>query len=491
MACKVETLITKLNKTLESTKLPTLAFNSAMKSVARANKRWREEADSIVETPIEVKPTDSKPDSNDIVKQLEDVYKKERKTALKHLPKELSKAKVATSLIGQGVGNSSANTITATYDAAGLANTGKYSDKDVIFLTANGNRKDRFAPVKNGKLQGAYTNVDKAIAAGASFVADSGAHLSKSNNGYNVGEEALANYLKDHGYTREDKANGHYGLWTKSKPKASTTAKSTGNYHVDIQNAIKDVHKIEETLNLGLAVDALKNKELGYSYDVADAADGRVRFMDTTTLLNKLKAYRDDKKPDGMVTNLLNTVGKDIDYLIQQAEGIDLTDGEKEAVRTHEYIHVATVGFMESDTGKNDPKTKYIESLYKEIKDYADNNPKSKLNTINNGYWKTNKKEFIAELLSNKKLAVELSKLDGEFNKTAKPKDSILNDLVKTLLSMLGIDSDTHVAHVMNSMLNMNEAGITRSSGRDTMEDMFFDHMEETPVNMNEKVCGI
>ena len=150
--------------------------------------------------------------TDDVVKSLEEAYKLERQSALRHLPKELAKARVATSVIGQGVKNSSANTIVGVYDKYNLANLDNYSSTDVVYLTANGNRTGSIKPVVAGKLQGNYKLIDKAIDAGASFVADTKEHLDKTG-GYNTGEVALAEYLSSHGYKREDK--GLYGLWTK------------------------------------------------------------------------------------------------------------------------------------------------------------------------------------------------------------------------------------------------------------------------------------
>ena len=134
-------------------------------------------------------------------------------SAKKHLPKELFKIRQATQFIGTGGGNDSTTTrMQNAYDKVGLANTGVYSANDLIYVSSNGNRSNRFVNVKDGKLQGAYTNIDKAIAAGSKFIMDTKAHLD-ATSGYNVGEVDMANYLASKGYVREDAT----GIWSPSQ----------------------------------------------------------------------------------------------------------------------------------------------------------------------------------------------------------------------------------------------------------------------------------
>lgn len=137
-------------------------------------------------------------------------FKNKRPSAAKWADKEVSKFNVATQAISDGTNNSTAGFVKDFY--GDKANTGTYTKDDVIYLSANGNRTGRVIPVKNGVLQGAYKNIDKAIEAGAKFVADTGKHLASTGK-YNVGEVELAEYLQSKGYTREDKDG--YGLWSK------------------------------------------------------------------------------------------------------------------------------------------------------------------------------------------------------------------------------------------------------------------------------------
>lgn len=111
-----------------------------------------------------------------------------------YFSKDLAKAQRATQFIGQG----SANSSTAAYAiaVAPLANTGSYASDDIVFISAEGERRSRFDPI-GATPNGAYRNIDIAIAAGASFIIDPPAHR---NRPYNTGERQIARYLIACGY---------------------------------------------------------------------------------------------------------------------------------------------------------------------------------------------------------------------------------------------------------------------------------------------------
>jgi hypothetical protein len=114
------------------------------------------------------------------------------------------------------------------YSQVGLANTGNYNSNDLVYVSSNGNRGARFINVKDGVLQGAYKNVDRAIAVGARFIMDTKSHLD-STSGYNLGEMDMANYLSSKGYVRDDKT----GIWsvTSTAPvETAASVKETGKY---------------------------------------------------------------------------------------------------------------------------------------------------------------------------------------------------------------------------------------------------------------------
>ena len=128
--------------------------------------------------------------------------------AKRHLPKERVKTRQATQFIGRGKAGSSTSKYMQMYNEEGVANTGDYTANDIVYVSSNGKRVGRVNPVIRGELQGVYTNIDKAIKAGASIIMDTAEHLQKTG-GYNIGELALADYLATHGYARQ----GVSGMW--------------------------------------------------------------------------------------------------------------------------------------------------------------------------------------------------------------------------------------------------------------------------------------
>lgn len=133
-----------------------------------------------------------------------------KESAAKHLPKELFKIRQATQFIGTGHGNdSTTQRMENAYKKVNAANTGKYSAQDLIYVSSNGNRDNRVAPVVNNELNAEYKNIDLAIKAGARFIMDTKAHLDSTAR-YNVGEVALAAYLRDKGYVRDNQT----GIWS-------------------------------------------------------------------------------------------------------------------------------------------------------------------------------------------------------------------------------------------------------------------------------------
>lgn len=139
-----------------------------------------------------------------------EIVKQNKKTAAdKHTPKEIKKAEIATQYIGVGSEKSSTRRYEKIY--ADKANTGEYTASDVVWVSSNGNRKDRVSPITNGELTPEFENVQKAMDAGATIVMDTAAHVKQSAK-YNIGEVELARFLYKNGY-RRDSSEG-VGKWT-------------------------------------------------------------------------------------------------------------------------------------------------------------------------------------------------------------------------------------------------------------------------------------
>ena len=113
-----------------------------------------------------------------------------------YFSKDLEKARVANKFIGRGsLASSTHKYMTAAKE---LANCGVYSKEDIIFVSAEGNRR--------GRVEVDFLELGKAVQANASFVTDNSYNRERS---YNIGERGVAQFLEKHNY----KDNGK-GFWT-------------------------------------------------------------------------------------------------------------------------------------------------------------------------------------------------------------------------------------------------------------------------------------
>lgn len=109
--------------------------------------------------------------------------------------KDLQKAKGATKFIGRGSAASSTNRYRIA--AGDLANCRQYTNADVVFVSAEGARRQRL-PIDREELK-------LAALAGVVFVTD---ELGDRNRPYNQGEREVAELLTSLGYT-----DGNTGRW--------------------------------------------------------------------------------------------------------------------------------------------------------------------------------------------------------------------------------------------------------------------------------------
>ena len=135
-------------------------------------------------------------------------------TAKPDMVKAKYKASKATKYVGYGKAGSSTELYAKQLSEQGMpVNTGKYDEKDVVFVSVNGtpNTEDYVNTLKQ---------VIAALESGATVLTDSESYLSKST--YNKGEIQLAKNLMDRGYTREtSKDNNLVGVWVKPKKEKS------------------------------------------------------------------------------------------------------------------------------------------------------------------------------------------------------------------------------------------------------------------------------
>ncbi len=111
-----------------------------------------------------------------------------------YFAKDLAKARRATQFIGEGSSESS----TAAYakSLGPYANTGCYTASDVVFVSAEGDRRGRINPIAVIP-RGAYKNIEIAMVSRARFIID---RPVDRNRPYNVGERQIAAYLFERGY---------------------------------------------------------------------------------------------------------------------------------------------------------------------------------------------------------------------------------------------------------------------------------------------------
>ena len=101
--------------------------------------------------------------------------------------KDQRKANAANKFIGRGSPRSSTAKYAEAYGP--MANCGEYSNTDVVFISAEGNRTGRFDPD--------FEEIRKACEANARFITDDEANR---NRPYNIGERQVAEFLRSQGY---------------------------------------------------------------------------------------------------------------------------------------------------------------------------------------------------------------------------------------------------------------------------------------------------
>lgn len=114
--------------------------------------------------------------------------------------KDQKKSDMATQYIG--LGNAGSSTDVYRKDWGNKANTGNYTSEDKIFISINGNKRNRIG------FNAIKPLVDKAIAVNATFITDIPYHR---NRAYNIGEREVAEYLTANGYVEQ----GSTGVWVK------------------------------------------------------------------------------------------------------------------------------------------------------------------------------------------------------------------------------------------------------------------------------------
>ena len=160
--------------------------------------------------------------------------------------KDQAKADKATKFIGRGSKNSSTTRYGKAFGA--LANTGKYSAEDVVFISAEGKR--------NGRVEPNYAEIQLSMDAGATIITDVKKDRERD---FNQGEREVANYLDAHGYVETDP-----GKWVpgsavaKTDPEAASEAAAKEDTPTAIIEGVSTVVETTEVSDIsdGTLMDA-------------------------------------------------------------------------------------------------------------------------------------------------------------------------------------------------------------------------------------------
>ena len=144
-------------------------------------------------TPATPEATDTNvysPRVTKLVNNFDDAFDLVRLTGKsRYLAKDQLKADIATKFIGRGVRGSSTAQYIEDYGPR-LANSGSYTSDDIVFVSVNGKRRDRYTFDSN--------EIGAAIKADAVILTDVPKDRARD---YNIGEREVAQFLTDNNYT--------------------------------------------------------------------------------------------------------------------------------------------------------------------------------------------------------------------------------------------------------------------------------------------------
>ena len=129
--------------------------------------------------------------------------------------KAVVKSSIATQYIGFGKGIANSSTELYRQQAGQYANTGNYSEKDIIFVSIGGKRGD--IAIRKEQQDKTIKEAIKALETGAVLITDNRSYVNSSD--YNEGEKRLAQNLIAKGYKYFDKTiDGQVlGIWYKGE----------------------------------------------------------------------------------------------------------------------------------------------------------------------------------------------------------------------------------------------------------------------------------
>lgn len=232
--------------------------------------------------------------------------------------KDQEKSDKATKYIGFGVEGSSTENYRKSWGL--FANSSQYSKDDKVFVSVNGNTKNRVT-IQDGKFK---KELDLAIDAGVTFISDNAEHR---NRPYNIGERELVEYLISKGYQETD---GN-GVWVKGTLSETEVAKSF---------SIDDIEK------------SVNNRQV--SSEQKDLFNGLIQVVKTKYPNLSLSFEELDKGVKGFYSNGKITLNKVLWDKLSQEKNYE----QQVALINHELMHAVTLDAIVSY-----PKHKAVKDL--------------------------------------------------------------------------------------------------------------------------------
>jgi len=202
-------------------------------------------------------------------------------------------------------------------------------------------------------------------------------------------------------------------------------------------DAINKQHSITIKKDIAMAVKILQSK--GHS-EVGRANKNEITLPDFEGVIANEGAIRAVSKVTGQTKEEVVALANEY-----------AADMFMERAKLHESIHVASVGYMEKNP--NSLYTKRVETIYRRVLEITAKDSNHPLNFIQNKYWATNVKEFLAVSLSHSEMIKEL-------NKITIGNTSIFHVLIDTVRKMLKIPNNSATGVLMDSFLHMNDNNV-------------------------------
>ena len=265
--------------------------------------------------------------------------------------KAVIKASIATQFIGFGediVGSDGKRSTTQLYreQAGNLANTGNYSNNDVIFVSIPGRRGN--AEIAKREQDKTIKEAIKAVEAGATILIDNKSYTEKSK--YNTGEQRLLKNLEAKGYNySEISIDGQLiGTYSKSVVQPTATPKGdeikpgiyvnqgalTKEEQLELFNYLKPFIE-EQGAKTNKGANASKMIGLGLRWDYKSNNPGR-QAVNIPDVINPGNKNKYGYYTESINNQPLGEISPRFRELMQKASGVDMTNYDGAIINLYE-----------------------------------------------------------------------------------------------------------------------------------------------------------